>query len=227
MSESWSETLQTLRRWRQTRLPHALFVPAAAVMVLASATGQDTARTEILGRLVVAWVTVALLRLWDDLEDREVDRRAHADRVWLGAAGRIGLLVAAGLSAVALWAPVGFVALYASLFAFYRARRSPLEAVLLLKYPLLVGLLRGPVDGEGGAAMLLVYGGMLLDAGYRAPGALACWLATLLLACSAPLPGAALLCMGLVVPWVRPILGRAGVLATIAVELLAFRLVTS
>lgn len=227
MSESFRETLQTLRRWQETRLPHGLFVPAAAVMVLASATGQSPARGELLGRLVIAWASVALLRLWDDLEDREVDRLAHTGRVWLGSARRVGLLVAACLSVVALWAPVGFVALYAALLVLYRARSEPLEAVLLLKYPLLVGLLRGPVDVEGGAAMLLVYGGMLLDAGYRASGALACWLATLLLASSALLPGAALLCVGLVAPWVRPILGRAGVLATIAAELLAFRLVTS
>ena len=102
MSESWGETLRTLWRWRRTRLPHALFVPAAAVVVLASAVGQDPAWPEVLGRLVAAWAAMALLRLWDDLEDREVDRRAHADRVRLDAAGRIGWLIAAGLSVVAV-----------------------------------------------------------------------------------------------------------------------------
>jgi 4-hydroxybenzoate polyprenyltransferase len=241
VSESWTETLRTLQRWRRARLAHALFVPGAAVVALASAVGQDPSWADALGRVGIAWSAVALLRLWDDLEDREADRRAHADgvwladRVWLGdAAGRIALAVVVGLSAVALWAPAGFVALYAALLAFYRLRRSLLEPVLLLKYPVLVGLLRGsppPPEWEGGAAMLLIYGGMLVDAGHRAFGAAACSLAALALgvAVADPVGGAVVVGVGLVVPCLAlgPIAPRAGILAAIVVELLAFRLVTS
>jgi hypothetical protein len=222
VSASWTDTLQTLEAWRRQRLDHGLFVPAAFALAVASTVGQELPWWAVL-RLPVAWTALAALRLWDDLEDREADRRAHPERVWLGdAAGRLGGLVAAGLLGVACWMP-GVLVLAGAVLLFYRLRPSRLEVVLLLKYPVLVGLLRGSLDAPGLAAMLLVYGGMLLDSDIRGPGWTALWTATLALAWMAPLPvGGVVLAVGLALPWVKPV--RPGVLAGVVVQLLALRL---
>jgi hypothetical protein len=224
VSASWTETFATLGDWRRERLPHGLFVPAALTLALAASLGEGLSPGVLL-RVPVAWAALALLRLWDDLEDREVDRRAHPERAGLGEApGRIVLLVVAGLLGVALWLPA-FLGLAAALLVFYRSRRAPLEAVLLLKYPVLVGVLRGSVDAPGLGAMALVYGGMLLDSELRLPGGAVVWISTLGLAWLAGAPGAwVVLAVGLALPWVKPV--RPGALAGIVVQLLAFQLGT-
>lgn len=226
VSASWTDTLSTLRAWRAQRLPHALFVPAAAALALASAVGQPIDAS--LGpRVGVAWVALASLRLWDDLEDREADRRTHADRVWLGDhPRRVGLVAALGFCVAALWAPLGFAALAGATALFYRVRATPAEAVLLLKYPALVGLLRGSLDVVGAGAMALVYGAMRLDAGHRAPGAVAVWVGTLALLPAAPLAGGIVLAVGLALPWAHAAFGRPATLAGVVIQLLASHLGT-
>ena len=223
MSASWADTLV---RWRRERLPHGRFVPAATALVVASAVGREPTVATGLG-LVWAWAAVAVLRLWDDLEDRDVDAREHPGRISLEAsAGPLTVAVAVGLGALVLWRPLLLVVGIA-LGALYRLRPNAMEAALLLKYPVLVVLLRGRPDLAGLAAALLVYGGVLVDGDDRWPGAVACTLATLTLLWLAPPPGSAVLAVGVALPWVKPVLGSPGVLAGIVVELLAFHLLVT
>jgi hypothetical protein len=160
VSASWTETLL---RWRRERLPHALFLPAACTLALASAVGQPWSGWTAT-RILWAYVAVADLRLWDDLQDRHIDAEQHPERVSLDpVAGPLMVCVFVGVGALALTHPL-VLALVVALAAFYRLRPSVLEPVLLLKYPVLVGLLRGAVDPLGAVAALLVYIGMLADA---------------------------------------------------------------
>lgn len=166
---TWSELLATLRRWRAERLPHALFVPAAVTIALASAVSEPLGPV-LLWRVLLAWASIGLCRLWDDLEDRARDRVDHPDRVWLGAFPmRLGALVASGLLGIAVRAP-GMLVLGVALFTFYRLRRGPSEAVLLLKYPAMVAVLHGGVDGPVLGGMLVLYGALLADADLHTAG---------------------------------------------------------
>ena len=165
MSASWTDTL---RRWRSERLPHRLFVPAAFTLALASAVGQPSP-LDLAQRWLWAWAALALLRLWDDLQDRHEDARRHPTRVRLDPVARplAGLLLL-GLTPLVLWRP-NLVALLLALVLFYRLRRGAMEALLLTKYPALVVIARGSVDVAALVAALLVYAGMLIDGDLALP----------------------------------------------------------
>ena len=159
------------------RFRPVVFIPAITlqvVLALWAANAEPTA-----GRLVPAAGLAALLllqfRLWDDLEDRDRDRVTHPERVLVVAspAPFRRALAAIGLGALALFAAgpstaalAGLVLLNAVFAAAYRLRARVSDhvwryRVLLLKYPVFVGLI-ATVSGEPrpwrlALAMALIY----------------------------------------------------------------------
>jgi hypothetical protein len=154
----------------------SLYVPAAlALGLVASAVGSvgledflDSSRYLSL----LALVTLALLRLWDDLADRDRDRHDHPERVLCDAdplpytiaavmlaIASVGLAYAVGHSRVAL----ELLLLYAAMGGYYLLRpprrTAAAEALLLAKYPVLLFVLApAPTDALALAiAMLAVY----------------------------------------------------------------------
>ena len=84
MSESAASTLTTLRVWRRQRFQHALFVPGAAVLTLASAVGTSPPTVvEAVVAGVTAWLLLGGFRLEDDLVDRVADAVDHPERCLL------------------------------------------------------------------------------------------------------------------------------------------------
>lgn len=177
MSESIAETLAAVRTWRRERLSHTLFVPGAAVLVLASAVGDPSYRAaEALIAWLTAWVLLAGFRLADDLVDRSVDRVQHPERVltgivnpgpWWAAVATlltVGTLGCAWLSGP--YAAGAVVVLAVGLAGIAVARSAPSDAAaaaVLLKYPVVIGALRGSLDIDGLFATFLVYGVMCRD----------------------------------------------------------------
>ena len=139
------------------RFRPVVFVPAIALQLLLVLWAVDAEPTA--ARLVSAAGLATLLllqfRLWDDLEDRRRDRATHPERVLVVASPApfrralvvIGLgnlaVLAAAPSAVA---PAGLVVLDVAFAAAYRLRAGVSDhvwrfGVLLLKYPIFVGLI--------------------------------------------------------------------------------------
>jgi 4-hydroxybenzoate polyprenyltransferase len=131
------------------------FVPAAMLLALAAASsyGSDPSG------LVFAWfkflpivlLALAHYRLWDDLADRERDRRTHPERTLCNAPPGPFIAIAVILPIVKLWTAsmwvgqsisVSLLALDAALLGYYAlrpSRRTALsDALLLAKYPVLV-----------------------------------------------------------------------------------------
>ena len=151
--------------WRE-RFDLRLFLPAAAAITVAAQVGRE--HLDPAGPIVGAASTLALLaqfRLWDDLADRERDRREHPDRVlprtsdatpfaaacvWLGilnlsvAAWRGGTLSASLLALLDVAAAVWYTARPAG-------RTAASDLVLLAKYPLFVLILADAPAGSGWA----------------------------------------------------------------------------
>ena len=138
------------------RFRPAVFVPATALHLLLAlwASGaQPTAR--LLTTAGLAALLLLQFRLWDDLEDRDRDVRTHPERVLVlappapfrRALVAIGLANLAALAAApSALAPMGLVALDIAFAAAYRLRARVSDGVwrfgvLLLKYPIFVGLL--------------------------------------------------------------------------------------
>lgn len=161
-----------LRRWRQTRLPFALFGGLAAILVLwARPPWHDPATLLARWALVLLWL--ALFRLADDLFDREYDRARHPERV-LVAAPAVGpfwaaaafLAVASVLATARLFSPQVAATLVAGggvLALFYLwSRKLGLSRLahahtVLLKYPLFVDLLCGaPAQVDLGLLRILL-----------------------------------------------------------------------
>ncbi len=139
------------------RFRPVVFLPAIALQLLLALGAVGAAPTP--ARLVPAAALATLLllqfRLWDDLEDRHRDRVTHPERILVCASpapfrralAAIGLgnlvLCAAAPSAGAL---AGLVLLDAAFAAAYRLRTRVSDhvwrfRVLLLKYPIFVGLI--------------------------------------------------------------------------------------
>jgi hypothetical protein len=151
--------------WRE-RFDLRIFLPAAAVIAGAAQVGH--ARLDPTGLIVDAASTLALLaqfRLWDDLADRERDRREHPDRVlpraadvtpfaaacvWLGilnlsvAAWGGGTLSASLLALLDAAAAVWYAARPAG-------RTAASDLVLLAKYPAFVLIVAEAPAGSGWA----------------------------------------------------------------------------
>jgi len=148
-----SDTLLVARRYLSERYTIKRFVPLALIVagagVLASpitATAIEDARGALL-----AYLLVLVFRIWDDLEDRDIDARRHPERITVRIASRAPLAALAVQAAapaliILISGPqpvqrsVALVILTAALFAWYRARGSSSIAnalVVLAKYPVI------------------------------------------------------------------------------------------
>lgn len=150
-------SLDRLGAWRATRFPWLRFIPLAAFLVWAAWAGSAASLASIGAAFAIAAALLAQFRLWDDLVDRERDRKAHPERVlaraessapfercaWtLGAANAIALAWTGGVTALA-----GFLLLCAAAALWYRLHRGrgSLHALVLhLKYPAFVVLIAPP-----------------------------------------------------------------------------------
>jgi hypothetical protein len=75
-----TSSLEAIGAWRAQRLPLARF--GLLALLLAWAAGADTMTAAgALASIVLALSLVAQCRLWDDLVDRERDRRAQPERL--------------------------------------------------------------------------------------------------------------------------------------------------
>jgi hypothetical protein len=167
----YNSSLETLRRYRATRLPAAVYLPCAGFLVTAGLAGGGALSARHLAlALVLALLLLLQFRLMDDLADLGEDRRTHPERV-LSRAGSLApfyvLLAgsfAANLLLLALQPASGrhlalFLVLSAAALAWYsvlrRSVRGPVLRyhVLALKYPAFVFLLSG--EGSEGFRLLL------------------------------------------------------------------------
>ena len=148
------------------------FIPAALLLALVAAwPGSPNTTGVLLGWLVfVPFMLLALaqLRLWDDLADRERDRRDHPDRILcdvnpapyaitvaLLAGSNLWLLLAFGAHTSAL----RFAAMNIAVACYYalrpKTRTANSDALLLTKYPALV-LVLAPITTDPFAVGVVV-----------------------------------------------------------------------
>lgn len=173
MSGAW---LEPLRSYVGSRLPPRLYLPCVVLLAAAGlAGGREPNPGDLLLTGVLAWTLLLQFRLWDDLCDREADRRAHPHRVLVRASSLApfhALLILSFLLNLALVAVLPgflnlglFLALNGAAALWYAWGRRVLPNVtlgyhlVLLKYPVFVLLLSQPArNGRGAAlAMALVY----------------------------------------------------------------------
>jgi 4-hydroxybenzoate polyprenyltransferase len=139
------------------RYPARRFVPLAFLLAVAgmiAAGSRFDSPMVLLQSVLVSYLLVLAFRVWDDLEDRERDRREHPERLLVRSPNAapwwrlIALSVAVSAGIIALGPRVGLrLGLLglggALLFAWYRARRvmgaRPLIGmpVIFAKYPLI------------------------------------------------------------------------------------------
>lgn len=176
-----SETLATLRTWRQQRFGHALFVPVSLTLVVASVVGSAwPSPLALAARGAAAWLAVLALRLWDDLEDRHRDALDHPERILTTVTETHSLVlsVALLLAVAGLLTVLGggtgwvFLGLVGSAYIFYRLRtptRAGGDFVVLLKYPLLVLALAGAWPPGSLAALALTLAAVGMDEVLQGP----------------------------------------------------------
>lgn len=172
----WSRSsLESLARWRATRLPWWMLTAAPLFLWAAGlAAGLPDDAPQAGMALAAAALLFVQFRLWDDLADLPDDRLAHPERVLCRAASRAPFRAAAaalaaanaalfafmGHSAIRL---AGFALLGAGLLAWYRFRRAAHgfanAQVVLVKYPVITALVcAGPSPTAALLlAMLAVY----------------------------------------------------------------------
>lgn len=172
-----AEAFDCWTSYRRERLPLMPFVPLIIALLLA-AGGASSGVSLGIALLAACWATclVAAFRLWDDLVDRDLDRRRGLRRVVV-VAPNLGpfyaLLATLGIGALVLALPSDSALLVIALAAalalwYYGLRPRHPNAVLhtqllLLKYPAFVYLLSRQVsDAPPWLGMTLVYGGMTL-----------------------------------------------------------------
>ncbi len=94
-------SIETLRQYIKSRLPARLYLPCAALLVIAGlADGQSVRVLELGVSYVLAWTLLLQFRLLDDLSDLPHDRHTHPDRVLVQATSLVpfcSLLVFSGL----------------------------------------------------------------------------------------------------------------------------------
>ncbi len=143
-----TDTVVALRRWRRQRLSWPTFVGVASIVALAA------------DALAVAFVWVAALRLWDDVNSIDDDAVAHPDRVTVVgprahyvAAAIVAVVVACAAAVVAGHSHFFFVVV--GLLALYGAPSSSVitRYGVLLKYPAMAWAL---ADGDAHPHRLLL-----------------------------------------------------------------------
>ena len=163
------------------RFRPAVFLPAIALHVLLAlwAAGAEPTPRGLAAAAGVATLLLLQFRLWDDLEDRDRDRAAHPERVLASttpapfrrALVAIGLgnlvALAAAQTAAAL---TGLIVLDFAFFAAYRLRaRAPDHVwrfgVLLVKYPVFVGLVAAAAGAPRTLRLALAMAAMYAAAG--------------------------------------------------------------
>jgi hypothetical protein len=150
--------LETFAAYLRERFKPAIFGPAALVHTTAAAwaAGTSLGVVSIAATFGLALVLLLQFRLWDDLEDRERDRRLHPSRVLVRANPApfryaCGLLAAANILLLVVAGSRGAVQGLACLNLFFWIAYGPVRGrlpdriwrfqVLLIKYPVLVGVL--------------------------------------------------------------------------------------
>jgi len=148
------------------------FVPAALLLTLIAAWPHGRSATDVLIGCVflfpIVLLALAQLRLWDDLADRERDRRDHPERVLCDANPAPFVVTAILLAGANLWLisvlgdahdVLRFLALNVAVGAYYvlrpNRRTATSDALLLVKYPALV-LVLTPITTEPAAIAINV-----------------------------------------------------------------------
>lgn len=158
---------ETIRRYAAERL-RMRFVALAVVLAATGASVTSGVRQTRMRSALVAYLLVLAFRVWDDIEDREVDADHHPARVSVtgDVAALRALAIVASAAAIALMAagpqPIqraaGTLSLGAALLAWYRWRKSSSRSavadahVLLLKYPLIALIAAPGLLGAGDVA---------------------------------------------------------------------------
>lgn len=154
---------------------------AAAVVLGAAALWATSASPELASVIVVVGLAVVLLlqfRLWDDLEDLERDRVVHPHRVLVRsdsgpfrfACVALGATNIVFVGVIESAAAVGLVGLDLFFWLAYRTLRRRLSdrvwrfQVLLIKYPVFVGLLVAALGSPMSWRVLAASGGIYLCA---------------------------------------------------------------
>ena len=157
---SYASAIEDLTRYARTRFTARVYLPLALFLCVAAAAGVVPGRpADFAVAMVVAYALVFQFRLWDDLADRERDRRNHPERVLANSRSIrvfVFLLVvvfAVNLGVFVLRVDTSRVLIYllmngAALVWYLRLRSLVTDAtasahVLLLKYPVIVYLLGG------------------------------------------------------------------------------------
>lgn len=153
------------------RFPPVVFVPAIGLLATA-AWAPSVSRSLVTLAQAVALMTLLVgeFRVWDDLEDRDLDRQRHPHRVMTSGPATPFWCLAAVLCAAAATmlaatpaAVAGLAALHAGMFWAYRRLRPGVSdrawryAVLPLKYPAFVVLVSLAL-GEGSPMAVAVAG---------------------------------------------------------------------
>jgi hypothetical protein len=148
------------------------FIPAALVLALATAwPGSPNTTAVLLGWLVGApfmLLALAQLRLWDDLADRDRDRRDHPDRILCDVNPVPYAITVTALAGTNLWllltlgaqeSALRFVAMNIAVVCYYafrpKTRTASSDALLLIKYPALV-LVLAPITTDPFAVVVVV-----------------------------------------------------------------------
>lgn len=166
-------------RYRRERLPIALVLSVAALLTIAAAAASDRVRpADFVWNMAISGVLVIQFRLWDDLNDIDIDRINHPDRVLCRLVShshfRIVLVILFVTNSVALsltkslHAATAFIVLNAVFLLWYRVLRKHFREFLhvhlvLTKYPVFAFLIADEPTLKNRTSvvltMVVVYGG--------------------------------------------------------------------
>jgi len=169
-----STSADSLLRYQSNRFPVGVYLPLAAFLGTASLTpGGPVSAAGFAAAVVFAGTLLFQFRLWDDLSDRDRDRREHPERLLARTTDLTpfrGLLVAFFVLNIVLLGLAGaghrigvFLALSTLFLIWYGGLRNVVAGsivgyhVVLAKYPVIVYLVSDPQHGPGVLPLGLVY----------------------------------------------------------------------
>jgi len=145
--------MNALAAYARERLPLPVFAPALAQLAGLAWVASGAPAAALPWCVAVVSLLVVQFRLWDDLEDLDLDRLAHPSRVLTHASLRpfrvalaISIVVAGAAFAASTSTLVAYAGLCLAMLAAYRAVRRRVTdrswryGLLLLKYPAFVVL---------------------------------------------------------------------------------------